>query len=110
MDKVVTTFRATRDRWYEVFKLARGVRGHQYYEIPDGIRYRYPAPGSCAQDKSDHHNLFKEHWKTPFRDSVFNIRQVEKKYDDYENSEHLIQSIPEFDASSSEFERKVLLQ
>ena len=54
MEKVVTTFRATRERWYEAFKLARGVRGHQYYKIPDGIKYRFPAPGSAPQDKDDH--------------------------------------------------------
>lgn len=110
MDKVVTTFRVTRDRWYETFKLARGVRGHQYYKIPDGIKYRYPAPGSCAQDKENSPNLFKKHWKTPFRDSPYNIRPQEKKYDDMENTDHCIQAIPEFDANASEFERLIMLE
>ena len=110
MDKVVTTFRATRERWYEAFKLARGVRGHAYYKIPDGIKYRYPAPGSCPHDKDDHQNLFKPHWKTPYRDSPYNIRPVEKKYDDMVNTDHFIGAIPQFDAATSDFERKVLLQ
>ena len=110
LEKVVTTFRATRERWYETFKLARGVKGHQYYKIPDGIKYRYPAPGSCPLDKEDHPNLFKKHWKTPFRDSHFNIRPKEKLYEDMENTQHYIGAMPVFDANTSEFEREVLLQ
>ena len=110
MEKVVTTFRATRDRWYETFKLARGVRGHQYYKIPDGIKYRYPAPGSGPHGRDDHPNLFKPHWKTPYRDSPYNIRPKEKHYDDMENTIHYMGQIPHFDANTSEFERKVLLQ
>ena len=86
VEKLISKARTTRDTWYEAFKLARGVKGHQYYKIPDGIKYRYPAPGSCAMDKDDHPNLFKKHWKIPFRESPYNIRQIEKMYTTEENS------------------------
>ena len=104
MEKVVTTFRTTRDRWYEAFKLARRVRGHEYYKIPDGIKYRYPAPGSCPHDKDDHQNLFKPHWKTPYRDSPYNIRLIERKYDDMENTDHMLGAIPHLDPAN-DFDR-----
>jgi hypothetical protein len=90
VQKLVSKSRTIRDNWYEAFKLARGVRGQQYYKIPDGLKYRFPAPGSCPMDKEDHPNLFKKHWKTPFRHSNYNIRQKEKTYDDEENTEHFI--------------------
>jgi hypothetical protein len=51
------------------------IKGYEYYEYPDEIRFRYPAPGSVALDDSSYPHLFKKHWKLPFRDSHFNIRQ-----------------------------------
>lgn len=50
------------------------MKGHKYYDIPKEIKYRYPAPGSCPLDVEDHPNLYKKHWKTPFRHSPYNIR------------------------------------
>jgi len=47
--------------------------------MPDEIRYRYPAPGSCTHDHHSYPHLYKKHWKTPFRDSPYNIRKKEKK-------------------------------
>lgn len=90
--------------------MARGVKGHEYYKIPSEIRYRYPAPGSCPLDETDHPNLFKKHWKTPFRDSPFNIRSKEKTYTTAENTEHFIEGIPVLSPETSEFDRVVALQ
>ena len=90
VDRLVAKARKTRTNWWEAFKLAGRVRGHEYYEIPDAIQYRYPAPGSCPVDQSDHPNLYKKHWKTPFRDSPYNIRPKEKTYTTAENTDTFI--------------------
>lgn len=45
----------------------------------------------------DHPNLYKAHWKTPYRDSQFNIQKKEKPITDEENTEYYAQSYPEFD-------------
>ena len=73
------------------------------------IKYRYPAPGSAPLDRVDHPNLFKKHWKTPFRSSPYNIRMKEKTYG-AENHEHTIAEMPTLDPSKSEHERVVSLQ
>ena len=73
------------------------IHGYAYYEMPGEIRYRYPAPGSCDQAKIDHPNLFKRHWKTPFRDSHLNIRPKEKRLTWNEDAEHYISKIPALD-------------
>ena len=64
--------RVRKDMWDGVLK---GVRptGYHYYKEPDAIKYRFPAPGSCALAKEDHPNLYKDDWKTPFRYSEYNI-------------------------------------
>ena len=78
VEKLLGKARLTRNNWWTAYKDAWNVKGHAYYKMPDMIKYRYPAPGSAALDRVDHPNLFKKHWKTPFRDSVFNIRPKEK--------------------------------
>lgn len=50
--------------------------------MPEGIKYRYPAPGSCPLDVMDNPNLYKNDWKVPFRNSDYNIQKVEWSYDD----------------------------
>lgn len=90
VEKLISKAKLARSNWWEAFRLARGVRGDDYYEIPAEIKYRYPAPGSCPLDKVDHPNLYKKHWKTPFRDSPYNIRQKEKHWKTAENTEHFI--------------------
>ena len=50
VDRLVAKARKTRTNWWEAFKLAGRVRGHEYYKIPAEIKYRYPAPGSCPLD------------------------------------------------------------
>jgi len=49
------------------------VKGYNYYKPPPEIKYRYPAPGSAPHDQNDHPNLYKAHWKTPYRESPYNI-------------------------------------
>ena len=110
VEKLISKVKKVRSNWWQAFEVARGVKGHQYYAIPKEIKYRYPAPGSCPMDTDDHHNMYKDHWKTPFRDSPYNIRQVEKTYTMAENTEHLIQGIPDIDPSRSEHERLLSLQ
>ena len=109
VDKLLNKARKTRKNWFEAFRMSVSVKGHYYYDIPEEIKYRYPAPGSCPLDKSDHPNLYKKHWKTPFRESPYNIRQKEKTYTTAENTDHFIEQIPSFDAASSEFDRVALL-
>ena len=48
--KLVAKAKNIKGNWWEAFCLAGNVRGHEYYKIPDGIKYRFPAPGSCPQD------------------------------------------------------------
>jgi hypothetical protein len=49
------------------------ITGYKYYVPPPEVKYRYPAPGSCALDVDDHPNLYKNNWKTPFRQSDYNV-------------------------------------
>jgi hypothetical protein len=72
------------------------IKGYEYYKIPEEIRFRYPAPGSVALDDSSYPHLFKKHWKTPFRDSHFNIRPLEKKLEQDENTKHYISGLVTF--------------
>lgn len=110
VEKLVKTARAKRNAWWEAFKLAGGVKGHQYYKIPAELKYRYPAPGSCPLDVEDHPNLFKLHWKTPFRNSHFNIRQKEVTESTAETIQHYIEGSVAVDPSVSEHERTLSLQ
>ena len=100
VDKIVKSVHTTRKNWWEAFKMACNIHGYNYYEIPPELRYRYPAPGSCALEEVDHPNLYKKHWKTPFRDSVFNIRQKEKKVSHEVNTQHIISEFPTLDLSN----------
>ena len=110
VDKLLSKAKKLRGTWWEAFTVARGVKGHQYYDIPKEIKYRYPAPGSCPLDKDDHPNLYKRHWKTPFRDSNYNIRPIEKQYTMEENTIHAIMNTPTIDPQANEAERRLSLQ
>lgn len=50
-----------------------------------------------ALDKDNYPHLFKKHWKTPFRDSPFNIRGKEKRVPDEENDRYFIEAKVEWD-------------
>lgn len=78
VDKVASKAYQVRNNWYGAFCQFVRIKGYQYYEIPEHIRYRYPAPGSVAMEEKSYPHLFKKHWKTPFRDSHFNIRTKDK--------------------------------
>jgi hypothetical protein len=73
MDKVTTKLNLTRLNWWSAFKQSLNIKGYDYYKHPDELKYRYPAPGSCPKLPEDHPNLYKQHWKTPYRDSPYNI-------------------------------------
>lgn len=75
------------------------IRGYNYYKPPPELKYRYPAPGSCAHDEEDHPNLYKKHWKTPYRESPYNIQKKEKKVTMAENDELYVSGFPEFNPS-----------
>jgi hypothetical protein len=76
-DKVINTVKKARGDMWAAFKVGLQIKGYKYYEAPDAIKYRYPAPGSCSMDVADHPNLYKNDWKTPFRTSDYNIRNIE---------------------------------
>ena len=97
VDKVIHKANTTRKNWYEAFKMACNIKGYEYYQPPGEIRYRYPSPGSVALDKVSYPHLFKKHWMTPFRDSPYNIRRVEKRITVDKNTTNWIQGIAEWD-------------
>ena len=96
MDKVYLRLNATRHNWWEAFKLSISIKGYKYYKPPPELKYRYPAPGSAPLDEVDHPNLYKNHWKTPYRDSHYNIQKKERPITDLENVEVYASSTPEF--------------
>mmetsp|Transcript_31773 Transcript_31773/g.43029 ORF Transcript_31773/g.43029 Transcript_31773/m.43029 type:complete len:107 (+) Transcript_31773:40-360(+) len=81
MDKILKQAHKTKGNAWAAFKDACNLPGLRYYDHPAELKFRYPAPGSCAHDKTDHPNLFKRHWKTPFKDSHLNIRTDERLWD-----------------------------
>ena len=100
MDKVVSKLNQTRHNWWEAFKLGISIKGYKYYKHPPELKYRYPAPGSHPQDENSYPHLYKAHWKTPYRDSQYNIQKREKRITDEENVELYASSIPEFDPTN----------
>jgi hypothetical protein len=79
VDKVIYKVKRNNHAMWDAFKASVNLHGYKYYDIPPEIRYRYPAPGSCSNDKHNQPHLYKHHWKTPFRDSPYNIRPIEKR-------------------------------
>ena len=100
-DKIIKSVKKTRAEMWASFKVGLQIKGYKYYEPPSGIKYRYPAPGSCSMDVADHPNLYKNDWKVPFRTSDYNIQKIEVAYrdDDPEQAENYISKLPELDAS-----------
>ena len=97
VDKFVKHVKRARAEAWGTFGRALKPVGYHYYTPPEAVKYRYPAPGSCALEEHDHPNLFKNDWKTPFRHSEFNIQPIERTYwdDDAEQAEHFISKMPE---------------
>jgi hypothetical protein len=109
MNRLVKAAKNTRTNWMEAFKVSMNIHGYAYYDIPDNLRYRYPAPGSCDLAKHDHPNLYKRHWKTPFRDSNLNIRMKEKRMPWADETEHFISEMPSLDPANEQ-DREYLKQ
>jgi hypothetical protein len=100
MDKVLGKINQTRLNWWQAFKLGCNLKGYDYYKPPPEIKYRYPAPGSVPQDEDNYHHLFKKHYKTPYRDSPYNIQKKEKIPTIEENTEISASSIPNLDPNN----------
>jgi hypothetical protein len=99
MDKIIkAASKARRDGW-QAFKSGISLKGYDYYKPPEAVKYRYPAPGSCALDVDDHFNLYKDDWKRPFRQSEFNIRPIEQRFDDDDprQATSYISGVPQLD-------------
>ncbi len=97
MDKVLGKVNQTRLNWWQAFKIGVNLKGYEYYKPPAELKYRYPAPGSVALDNESYPHLQKQHWKTPYRDSVYNIQKTQKIITDGENVEVFSHAAPTFD-------------
>lgn len=69
VDRVLNKITKARPEMWSAFKGTFKIKGYEYYQPPAEIKYRYPAPGSCAIDETDKFNLYKQDWKKPFRTS-----------------------------------------
>ena len=81
VDRVIKAVKKGRGDMWDAFKKSISITGYKYYEPPEGIKYRFPSPGSCSLDVKDHPHMYKNDWKTPFRVSDYNISKVEWAYD-----------------------------
>lgn len=97
MERIITKVKTVRHNWWEAFKQAIKLRGYEYYKGPKEIKFRYPAPGSVPQDMKSRPNLYKHDWKTPFKESTFDIRakdvrtDIANQYQAYiEGKEHVL--------------------
>ena len=100
-DKLLKAAQRARQDMWKSMKNGVWIHGYEYYKPPEEISYRYPAPGSCPLDESDHPNLYKNDWKTPFRNSEYNIARIETKYDDDDprQATSYISAKPSFDTT-----------
>ena len=64
------------------------LRGYDYWKQPKEIKYRYPAPGSVPQRPQDRPHLYKHDWRTPFTESPFDVRTIDKVELLQERAEH----------------------
>jgi hypothetical protein len=74
MDRVIGKIKLTRHNWWEAFKSFMSLKGYKYYVPPKELKFRYPAPGSVPRDQISRPNLFKNDWKTSYKESELNIR------------------------------------
>jgi hypothetical protein len=104
-DKIVRAVKKSRADVWSSFKKGISITGYKYYKPPAEIKYRYPAPGSCALDNTDHRHMYRLDWKTPFRQSDYNVRSKELQFadDDPRSATNYVAAIPEFDGSHKRF-------
>ena len=101
VDKILARVEATQKNWWTHLKKSVNIsNNYKYYEFHPNLKYRYPAPGSCEMTAHDRPHMFKKHWKTPFRYSQYNIRQIEKVKTLEDRSEHWISSLPDLDPNN----------
>lgn len=74
MKTAVGKVKQSRENMWNSFKAFCRLRGYKYYDIPKELKYRYPAPGSVPHTQADKPHLYKLHYKTPFKESHYNIR------------------------------------
>jgi hypothetical protein len=109
-NRVVKKVYEVRNNWYAAFCQGIALKGYEYYKIPENIKYRYPAPGSVPHDEVSYPHLFKKHWKTPFRDSHFNIRAKEHQLTLEENTRTYITGFPDMTGTHLEGAQKPSLE
>ena len=80
MSKLVKSIKRVRADQWQSFKDTISIKGYKYYVPPPEIKYRYPAPGSCAITEEDRPHMFKDDWKEAYRTSIYNVRPIELKY------------------------------
>jgi len=104
-DKLVKAVKKSRADMWSAFKTGISITGYRYYKPHDEIKYRYPAPGSCAFDELDKAHMYKLDWKTPFRTIEYNVRPIELVYDDDDPRMAInhVSQIPEFDDTHPRF-------
>lgn len=104
-DKIVNAVKKSRADVWSSFKKGISITGYKYYKPHDEVKYRYPAPGSCALDNVDRRHMYKLDWKTPFRVSEYNVRSQELRYDDDDprTAANYVAAIPEFDGDHPRF-------
>lgn len=101
MDKVAHKLNQTRINWWQAIKLGVNLKGYNYYKPPPELKYRYPAPGSHAIDQESYPNVFKKHWKTPYRESPYNIQKKERRVTNDDNTVTYVSELPIYDASDA---------
>lgn len=79
-DKIVNAVKKTRADVWGAFKRGISIQGYKYYEPPQEIKYRYPAPGSVQLDQSDKRHL-KLDWKTPYKSTNYYVRWADPEID-----------------------------
>lgn len=72
-DKLVSAVKKSRADVWKAFKKGISIQGYKYYEPPQEVKYRYPAPGSVMLDPADKRFL-KLDWKTPYKSTNYYVR------------------------------------
>ena len=101
INKLKNRLSSTRKEVWSAFKGGLKIKGYEYYQPPAAVKYRYPAPGSCALDETDKFNMYKSDWKQPFRTSEYNIQKINLTYHDDDPREAMtyVSDIPKLDGS-----------
>ena len=104
-DKIVKAVKKSRAGVWSAFKKGVSLQGYKYYDAPQEIKYRYPAPGSVALDEADKRFQTKLDWKTPYKNTNYYVRPTEPliDYEDPAITQAYVSSIPQFDGKHPRF-------